>query len=137
MLLKPAHVEKPLLPRLNSRDEIAEYPEKANYIFTKHDSDKPVYKAKKGVAAREPGCVMTVFKRAATENRDCLALESNEGQTWTWGQYYNDTITAGKALIELGFKRFDSVSLIGFNSPQWFIGNMGAIAAGGKAAGIS
>ena len=38
--------------------------------------------------------------------------------------------------FHLGVKDYGSVCIIGFNSPQWFLGNMGAIACGAKAAGI-
>jgi long-chain-fatty-acid--CoA ligase ACSBG len=36
----------------------------------------------------------------------------------------------------LKFAAHRAVNIIGFNSPEWFIANMGAIAAGGLAAGI-
>ena len=36
----------------------------------------------------------------------------------------------------MGFNRFDVVNIIGFNSPEWFFANFGAIAAGGVAAGV-
>ena len=42
----------------------------------------------------------------------------------------------GKSLLSLGFGRHRCVNIIGFNSAEWFIANMGAIAAGGIAAGI-
>jgi long-chain-fatty-acid--CoA ligase ACSBG len=41
-----------------------------------------------------------------------------------------------KSLIKLGFERFDIVNIIGFNAPEWLFANVGAIAAGGVAAGI-
>ena len=41
-----------------------------------------------------------------------------------------------KSLIFNGFNAHDSVNIIGFNAPAWFFSNMGAIAAGGVAAGI-
>ena len=55
---------------------------------------------------------------------------------WTWKEYYNDTIKAAKSFMHLGLGRFESVSILGFNSPEWLLSNMGAIAAGGFAAGI-
>ena len=58
------------------------------------------------------------------------------GDIWTWKQYYADTIKCAKALMHLGLNRFESVSILGFNSPEWLIANNGAIAAGGFAAGI-
>ena len=42
----------------------------------------------------------------------------------------------GKSLMSLGFAPHRSINIIGFNSAEWFIANMGAIAAGGIAAGI-
>lgn len=39
-------------------------------------------------------------------------------------------------MIALDFKRFDIINIIGFNSPEWFFANFGAIVAGGIAAGI-
>ena len=38
--------------------------------------------------------------------------------------------------MKLGVGRFESVSILGFNSPEWLLSNNGAIAAGGFAAGI-
>lgn len=38
--------------------------------------------------------------------------------------------------MSLGFQEKGCVNIIGFNSVEWFIANMGAIAAGGISAGI-
>jgi len=65
-----------------------------------------------------------------------LALVSCDNEKWTWNEYYNDVITCAKSFIELGLKSFESVNIIGFNSPQWLIANMGCIFAGGKVAGV-
>jgi long-chain-fatty-acid--CoA ligase ACSBG len=70
---------------------------------------------------------------------DMTALRIERGGVWidiTWKQYYADTQRAARALMHLGLKPHQSVSIIGFNAPQWFVANMGAIAAGGNAAGI-
>ena len=40
------------------------------------------------------------------------------------------------AFIKLGLQRFHSVCILGFNSPEWFISQMGGILAGGFSAGI-
>lgn len=84
---------------------------------------------------------------------------------WTWKEYREKVDLFGKALMTLDFQRFDIINIIGFNAPEWFIGtflvccsrllfifetsplcvltiwcrvsgNLGAIAAGGVAAGI-
>jgi long-chain-fatty-acid--CoA ligase ACSBG len=56
--------------------------------------------------------------------------------TWTFKEYKNEVDKFGKALISVGFERFDIINIIGFNAPEWFFANFGAIAAGGVAAGI-
>ncbi|NXC41028.1 ACBG2 ligase, partial [Penelope pileata] len=38
--------------------------------------------------------------------------------------------------LQLGLKRFHGVCILGFNSPEWFIADIGAILAGGLAVGV-
>jgi len=78
-----------------------------------------------------------VFKKCRDHKMcDSKALIAHDGKTWTWKEYYNDTIVAAKSFIKLGVGRFESVSILGFNSPEWVLANQGAVAAGGFAAGI-
>lgn len=56
--------------------------------------------------------------------------------TWTWNEYRKNADDFAKALISIDFKRFDTINIIGFNSPEWHFSNFGAILAGGIAAGI-
>jgi len=56
--------------------------------------------------------------------------------SWTFKQYYDESQTVAKAFISLGLERHCSVCILGFNSPEWFIAQMGAIMAGGIATGI-
>ena len=56
-------------------------------------------------------------------------------QTWTWATYYAACLDFGKSLIKVGMKPHQSVNIIGFNSPEWVIADLGCIAAGGIAAG--
>ena len=44
--------------------------------------------------------------------------------------------TAAKAFIKLGLARHYTVGIIGFNAPEWFIAQAGAIFAGGLSCGI-
>jgi long-chain-fatty-acid--CoA ligase ACSBG len=41
-----------------------------------------------------------------------------------------------KAFIKLGLKPHHSVGILGFNSPEWFLADLGAVFAGGIATGI-
>jgi long-chain-fatty-acid--CoA ligase ACSBG len=88
---------------------------------------------------REPTTVMEVFKRAVTKNpsRKALSFKKNgEWVSYTWKQYYQTCLLFAKALIKLDFEPHQCVNIIGYNSPEWFMANNGAIAAGGIAAGI-
>jgi len=64
------------------------------------------------------------------------ALPLDKWKTWTFQEYYNDVCRAAKSLIKLGVQQHDAVNVFGFNSPEWFIGQMSAIFVGGKVAGI-
>ncbi len=54
----------------------------------------------------------------------------------TWAQYAAAVRKASKALIALGFERGATVSILGFNRPEWVLLDVAAMAAGGAVAGI-
>lgn len=64
------------------------------------------------------------------------ALPDAEWTTWTWQEYYDESCQIAKALMAVGMEQHSSANIFGFNSPEWFMAEMGAIIAGGKAAGI-
>jgi long-chain-fatty-acid--CoA ligase ACSBG len=45
-------------------------------------------------------------------------------------EYEQNVQTVAKAFIKLGLERFHGVCIIGFNSPEWFYSDLGAIYAG-------
>ena len=59
-----------------------------------------------------------------------------EWVTWSYKQYHSDSRTIAKAFIKLGLERHHSVGILGFNAPEWFIAQAGAIFAGGLSCGI-
>jgi long-chain-fatty-acid--CoA ligase ACSBG len=63
-------------------------------------------------------------------------LPLEQWQSWTWKSYLSDTRKMAKALMKVGHVQHDAVNVFGFNSPQWFISQMGTVFAGGKVAGI-
>ena len=101
-----------------------------------------------GIAGEEPKTVMSVFESTVKKNGDRPAIHQKRlhlsdkpasetpWTTWTWKQYYEQVFSFAKSLLHLGFHRYDCINIIGFNSPEWFFANFGAIAAGGIAAGI-
>lgn len=67
------------------------------------------------------------------------ALKVKRGGVWvatTWKGYYEASRKAARALMHLGMAPGESVCILGFNSPEWVIANMGAILASGVPAGI-
>jgi len=70
-------------------------------------------------------------------DRPALRVKRNGGwRTTTWNAYGRDVRRAARALIKLGVEKGKGVSLIGANSPEWLIADVGAIFAGAMPAGI-
>lgn len=57
-------------------------------------------------------------------------------EEWTWAKYHGEARRTARALIAMGFEAHDAVSILGWNSPEWFCAALGAILAGGMAAGV-
>jgi long-chain-fatty-acid--CoA ligase ACSBG len=55
---------------------------------------------------------------------------------WTWAEFYRDVLLFAKAAVAAGLPRHGGVAIIGFNSPEWLIANLGAVFAGGMSASI-
>ncbi|CAM9855418.1 unnamed protein product [Chrysoparadoxa australica] len=95
-----------------------------------------------GQGAIPPQTVYDVFKRTVKNHGDGPALHykaDGANGPWTtlsWQKYYDMSIQFAKALLSLGFSPHRCINILGYNSVEWFVANMGAIAAGGIAAGI-
>ncbi len=49
---------------------------------------------------------------------------------WSYQQYYDEMRIVAKAFIKLGLQPRHGVSILGFNAPEWFLSELGAIFAG-------
>jgi len=117
----------------------------------------PIQYAKAGIASKEVTPARTIidmFKSVADKHGDRPALRverpvpplngkewppalpMEEWKCWTYKEYYNDVVKAAKSLLKIGVQQHDAVNIFGFNSPEWFVGEMCAIFVGAKAAGI-
>ena len=86
-----------------------------------------------------PMSVPTMLKTTAGLYPDKTALSvkrSGEWLKWSYKQYHSDSRTIAKAFIKLGLETHHSVGILGFNAPEWFIAQTGAIFAGGLSCGI-
>ncbi|XP_026179035.1 long-chain-fatty-acid--CoA ligase ACSBG2 isoform X1 [Mastacembelus armatus] len=92
-----------------------------------------------GVAAETPLTVNQMFTSAVERFGNFTALSWKEGdqqRSLNYKDYYKACCTAAKSFLKLGLQRFHGVGILGFNSAEWFIADIGAILAGGFAVGI-
>jgi long-chain-fatty-acid--CoA ligase ACSBG len=98
-----------------------------------------------GVGAYPAETIITKFYQCVEKygSRNCLALKRpvngkvpDDWKFTTWAQYATDCQRFARALIKHDVALYRIVNVIGFNSPEWLMANMGAILAGCIAAGI-
>ncbi|KAG7230572.1 hypothetical protein INR49_025289 [Caranx melampygus] len=92
-----------------------------------------------GLAAETPLTVNQMFTSAVERFGNHVALGWKEGEqqkTMNYRDYYQACRTAAKSFLKLGLQRYHGVGILGFNSAEWFIADIGAILAGGFAVGI-
>jgi len=83
--------------------------------------------------------VSEVFAETVKKYGARTALKVKRGGAWqatSWEGYLAQSRRAGRALVALGLQKGEAVVLIGFNSPEWVVADVGAILAGGVPAGI-
>ncbi|RHY55984.1 hypothetical protein DYB34_002725, partial [Aphanomyces astaci] len=106
----------------------------------KRDGEVKIRRGPDGsVAGKQPTTVVAMFQETVRKHGNDGALYSKKHGEWkilTWNQYHAKCMAFAKSLLSLGFDRFDAVSIIGFNSAEWTIADLGCILAGGLAAGI-
>ena len=86
-----------------------------------------------------PLSVPSMLKNAAEtwpENTAMAVKGNGTWQKWNYKEYYEQSKVAAKAFIQLGLEPSRGVCILGFNAPEWFIAQMGAIMAGGLSVGI-
>src|SRR5262245_35807320 len=78
------------------------------------------------------------FEQARKHPDDNAYFHKVDGQykPTTWSEYAKTVRRATKALIALGFPPGGTVSILGFNRPEWTALDLAAMCAGGAPAGI-
>ncbi|XP_040183169.1 long-chain-fatty-acid--CoA ligase ACSBG2 isoform X2 [Rana temporaria] len=92
-----------------------------------------------GVASLPTVTIHQLFEDSVQKYGDHVALATKHGDQWnklTYKQYYEQCRIAAKGFLKLGLQRYHGVGILGFNSAEWFISDIGAILAGGFAVGI-
>src|SRR5687768_7920707 len=86
-----------------------------------------------------PRRVDQVLDKTAREHGSSPAMRVKRNGKWetiTWSEYREEARLAARGFIALGLEPKQGVSIIGYNCPQWFMADVGAILAGGMPAGI-
>jgi long-chain-fatty-acid--CoA ligase ACSBG len=116
--------------------------------FSTSKKDQPVkVREGDGMAGLEPLTIAQSFSNITKKYGDKPALHQKilkpgtsaadtPWTTWTWKEYKVNVNNFAKALISIGFEKFDTINIIGFNAPEWHFANFGCISAGGIAAGM-
>eukprot|EP01084_Bolivina_argentea_P090013 162264_1 len=131
---------------LKSDDYTANYPSGKTYYATNPWDTMTIQRSKRGPASWKPVRIFEMFDKCVASAPDSVLwkkeyLQSGsqteyEWKTWTRQQTLDLTKQAARAFVACGLEQWQSVSIIGFNSPQWLIADLGAIYAGGIVAGI-
>ncbi|CAH6779471.1 long-chain-fatty-acid--CoA ligase ACSBG2 [Phodopus roborovskii] len=92
-----------------------------------------------GPGHETPMTIPELFQESVERFGAYPALASKNGKKWdtlTFSQYYEACRKAARSFIKLGLQRFHGVGILGSNSPEWVIGAISAILAGGLCVGI-
>ncbi|XP_035748210.1 long-chain-fatty-acid--CoA ligase ACSBG2 isoform X2 [Egretta garzetta] len=117
----------------------ASSPPASSVWTTQRDGEVRLRMDEQGIGSEAPKTVHELFQEAASKYGDYYALASKKGGQWiklTYKMYYDECWKAAKSFLKLGLERFHGVCILGFNSAEWFIADIGAILAGGLAVGI-
>eukprot|EP00471_Norrisiella_sphaerica_P006630 CAMPEP_0184490810 /NCGR_PEP_ID=MMETSP0113_2-20130426/18933_1 /TAXON_ID=91329 /ORGANISM="Norrisiella sphaerica, Strain BC52" /LENGTH=770 /DNA_ID=CAMNT_0026874905 /DNA_START=48 /DNA_END=2360 /DNA_ORIENTATION=- len=154
----PTKLKDPPIP---TKDTLGEYSDVKAHWTEKKDVDIPIVVAKTGPASDDPNTggfkpttIYALMKNAVKLHGEKAAMRVERPvpevkgkkpppsepvenwKTWTYKQYFEDARNVAKGLIALGTEPYDAVNIFGFNSPEWFLSQLGAIFCGGVAAGI-
>ncbi|XP_075031468.1 long-chain-fatty-acid--CoA ligase ACSBG2 isoform X2 [Calonectris borealis] len=117
----------------------ASSPPTSSVWTTRRDGEVRLRMDEQGIGSEAPKTVHELFQEVASKYGDYYALASKKGGQWiklTYKMYYDECWKAAKSFLKLGLERFHGVCILGFNSAEWFIADIGAILAGGFAVGI-
>nr|XP_034973813.1 long-chain-fatty-acid--CoA ligase ACSBG2 isoform X1 [Zootoca vivipara] len=106
---------------------------------SKRDGEVLLRMDESGIGCETPITINELLLNSVAQFGDYPALSSKKDGKWTkitYKQYYQECRGAAKSFLKLGLERFHGVGILGFNSAEWFIADIGAILAGGFAVGI-
>ena len=90
----------------------------------------PVFLGKDEIGSLKPTTVIEVFEEAVSSEKENPALYIERGGVWinyTWHQFHKNVINFAKAAISIGVEPYQTVNILGNNSPEWFFAFLGGI----------
>ncbi|KAG1710287.1 hypothetical protein DVH05_017291 [Phytophthora capsici] len=111
----------------------------SEYTTWKIDEEVKIRMTESGAGARPAITAAQAFQSTLAKYGSANALHFKKDGEWTsytFQTYYDKCCQFAKSLLHVGIERYQGVSIIGFNSPEWVIADVGAIFAGAVAAGI-
>ncbi len=86
-----------------------------------------------------PETVIQVLDRTARDHGGRPAMKAKQDGQWqaiSWQEYRDRARLVARGLLRLGLQPRAGVVIMGYNRPEWFLADLGAILAGGLPAGI-
>ncbi|CAH0489217.1 unnamed protein product [Peronospora farinosa] len=111
----------------------------SKYTTWKIEDEVAIRMTESGVGARPALTTSQAFQNTLIKYGSANVLHFKQDGVWnsyTFQTYYDKCCQFAKSLLHVGLERHQAVNIIGFNSPEWAIADVGAIFAGGVAAGI-
>lgn len=92
----------------------------------------PVFMGLEGPSTSQPRTLIQVFEESVAEMQNMPALHIERAGKWveaTWNEYRDQAVNFAKAAISKGVEAFQTVNILGINSPEWFYSFIGGIYA--------
>ncbi|MBU1343854.1 MAG: long-chain fatty acid--CoA ligase [Proteobacteria bacterium] len=90
-------------------------------------------------ATTEFETIPQVFGRTVAKNGSRVALRTKDLGLWhdiTWKEYHDKVKKVGCALVSMGFEKGDAACIIGDNSVEWVMADLGIQCVGGVSVGV-
>lgn len=94
---------------------------------------------KKHLSSISEDTIPALFHSQVKQSGNRVAMRKKILGIWreiTWQEYYDSVKTAGMALLSLGIKKGDCISILSENNPRWVYTDIAAQCIGGITAGI-
>ena len=74
---------------------------------------------------------------STTQSRTAYGIKEGNGwTTFTFKEYYEETLTVARAFLSIGLDKDSKISILAFNRPEWVISDVACMMIGGVPAGI-